>query len=207
MSQKFISPYDHKAPAGAEGWKELYPYYMVFQDNLKETEENKFFFCDSQHWPNVFKPFDAITVEFAVKCLGQYNTRQWLIPPANGIDFKIHNGYCYMSPVGVAPELIGDRVPQFLERAGFYFPNWNSLLDNWHVKVKGVIDEMEAVKFEPLPDVIDIELVKSGVVLDPTYLLIRNYDKMLDLCYKTWMYHFRVFKLRLCGIPRFLWFL
>jgi hypothetical protein len=41
MSQKFISPYDHKAPAGAEGWKELYPYYMVFQDNLKETEENK----------------------------------------------------------------------------------------------------------------------------------------------------------------------
>lgn len=195
MSQKFISPYDHKAPAGAEGWKELYPYYMVFQDNLKETEENKFFFCDSQHWPNVFKPFDAITVEFAVKCLGQYNTRQWLIPPANGIDFKIHNGYCYMSPVGVAPELIGDRVPQFLERAGFYFQNWNTLLDNWHVKVKGVIDEMEAVKFEPLPEVIDIEWVKNGVGLDPTYHLIQNYDKMIDLCYKTWMYHFEFLNL------------
>jgi pyruvate, water dikinase len=103
---------------------------MVFQENLKATEEEKFFFCDSQHWPQVFKPFDAITVEFAVKCLGQYNTRQWLIPPANGIDFKIHNGYCYMSPVGVAPELIGDRVPQFLERAGYYFQNWGSLMEN-----------------------------------------------------------------------------
>lgn len=195
MSQKFISPYDHKAPTGAEGWKELYPYYMVFQDNLKETEESKFFFCDSQHWPQVFKPFDAITVEFAVKCLGQYNTRQWLIPPANGIDFKIHNGYCYMSPVGVAPELIGERVPQFMERAGHYFMNWESLLENWHVKVKGVIDEMEAIKFEKLPEVIDIEWVKNGVGLDPTYFMIQSYDKMIDLCYKTWQYHFEFLNL------------
>lgn len=194
-SQKFISPYDHKAPEGAEGWKELYPYYMVFQDNLKQNEEAKFFFCDSQHWPNVFKPFDAITVEFAVKCLSQYNTRQWLIPPANGIDFKIHNGYCYMSPVGVAPELIADRVPQFLERAGYYFMNWNDLLQNWHKKVKGVIDEMEAVKFESLPEVIDMEWVKGGIGLDPTYYLIQNYDKMIDLCYKTWMYHFEFLNL------------
>ncbi|MDD2820429.1 MAG: PEP-utilizing enzyme [Flavobacterium sp.] len=195
MSQKFISPYDYKAPEGAEGWKELYPYYMVFQDNLKETEESKFFFCDSQHWPQVFKPFDAITVEFAVKCLSQYNTRQWIIPPANGIDFKIHNGYCYMSPVGVAPELIGDRVPQFMERAGFYFQNWESLLANWHVKVKGVIDEMEAIKFEKLPEVIDIEWVKNGIGLDPTYHMIQNYDKLIDLCYKTWMYHFEFLNL------------
>lgn len=195
MSQKFISPYDHQAPEGAEGWKELYPYYMVFQENLKSTEESKFFFCDSQHWPQVFKPFDAITVEFAVKCLGQYNTRQWLIPPANGIDFKIHNGYCYMSPVGVAPELIADRVPQFMERAGHYFMNWNDLLENWHKKVKTVIDDMEAVTFETLPEVINMEWVKNGVGLDPTYFMIQNYDKMIDLCYKTWQYHFEFLNL------------
>ena len=36
-----------------------------------------------------------------------------------------------MSPVAVAPENIGPRVPQFLERAGHYFQNWDSLLDNW----------------------------------------------------------------------------
>ncbi|PIB31212.1 hypothetical protein, partial [Maribacter sp. 4G9] len=192
---KFISPYDHAAPKGAEGWRELYPYYMLFQDNLKETEENKFFYCDSQHWPNVFKPFDAITVEFAVKCLSQYNTRQWLIPPANGIDFKFHNGYCYMSPVAVEPEKIADRVPQFMERAGYYFQNWDTLLEKWHKKVKGVIDEMEAVTFEPLPEVVDMQWVKDGVGLDPTYHLIQNYDKMIDLCYKTWMYHFEFLNL------------
>lgn len=192
---KFSSPYEHKAPAGAEGWKELYPYFLVFQDNLREREDAKFFFCDSQHWPNVFKPFDAMTVEFAVKCLGQYNTRQYLIPPANGIDFKIHNGYCYMSPVGVAPEDIGPRVPQFLERAGHYFQNWNQLLDNWHVKVKANIHEMEAIHFEKLPEVIDIEWVKSGKGLDPTFDLINNYNKMIELCYKAWQYHFEFLNL------------
>ncbi|TAE27149.1 MAG: hypothetical protein EAZ91_16720 [Cytophagales bacterium] len=195
MAQKFSSPYDHQAPAGAEGWQDLYPYYMVFQDNLRSDEEAKFFFCDSQHWPNVFKPFDAITVEFAVKCLGQYNTRQWLIPPANGIDFKIHNGYCYMSPVGVPPEQIGDRVPLFMERAGYYFQNWNDLLANWHKKVDAVIAEMEAVTFEPLPDIIPMDWVTQGVGLDPTYHLIGNYNKMIDLCYKTWMYHFEFLNL------------
>ena len=100
---KFPSPYDLSAPAGAEGWQGLYPYYLRFQDNLKDVEEAKFWFCDSQHWPSPFKPFDALTVEFAVKCLGQYNTRHYLVPPANGVDYRIHNGYVYMSPVAVAP--------------------------------------------------------------------------------------------------------
>ena len=60
-------------------------------------------------------------VEFACKCLGQYNTRHYLIPPANGIDYRVHNGYIYMSPVAVPEDEIAARVPQFLERAGHYF--------------------------------------------------------------------------------------
>ena len=104
-----------------------------------QKEDGKFWFCDSQHWPTPFKPFDTVTVEFAVKCLGQYNTRHYLIPPANGVDYRIHNGYCYMSPVAVAPEHIAARVPQFLERAGYYFQNWDKLLDNWDKKVRANI--------------------------------------------------------------------
>ena len=68
----------------------------MFADNRRAEEDGKFWFCDSQHWPNPFKPFDAVTVEYAVKCLGQYNTRHYLVPPANGVDFRIHNGYVYM---------------------------------------------------------------------------------------------------------------
>ena len=43
----FPSAYDLEAPAGAEGWEELYPYYLTFQPNLREKEDAKFWFCDS----------------------------------------------------------------------------------------------------------------------------------------------------------------
>ena len=110
IQTRFPSPYDLKAPAGADGWQQLYPYYLLFQESLKDKEEAKFWFCDSQHWPSPFKPFDAVTVEFAVKCLGQYNTRHYLVPPANGVDYRIHNGYVYMSPIAVAAELIAGKL-------------------------------------------------------------------------------------------------
>ena len=192
---RFPSPYDIKAPQGAEDWKRLYPYYLVFQDNLKQKEESKFWFCDSQHWPTPFKPFDAVTVEFSVKCLGQYNTRHYMIPPANGVDYRIHNGYCYMSPVAVAPELIAGRVPQFMERAGYYFQNWNSLLANWDKKVRANIAGLEALHFEKLPDVVPLDWVTEGVGLDNTYGLMETYDRSIQLLYKTWQYHFEFLNL------------
>ncbi len=124
QTKSFPSPYELKAPAGSEGWESLYPYNLVFREELREQEEGRFWFCDSQHWPNVFKPFEVTMVEFASRNLGAYNTRHYLVPPANGIDYRIHNGYNYFSPVPVPPEQIAARVPHFLERAGYYFQNW-----------------------------------------------------------------------------------
>jgi len=204
---RFPSPYQLKAPAGAEGWQRLYPYYLVFQDNLKEKEEKKFWFCDSQHWPSPFKPFDAVTVEFAVKCLGQYNTRHYLVPPANGVDYRIHNGYCYMSPVSVAPELIGGRVPQFMERAGYYFQNWDRLLVNWDKKVRANIADLEALNFEKLPEVVPLDWVTGGVGLDNTYGLMETYDRAIQLLYKTWQYHFEFLNLGYAAYLDFFGFL
>ena len=109
--KRFISPYDDAAPAAAEGWQDLYPYYLHFREDRREIEEGKFWFADLAHWPRVFKPFDTIMVEFASRCLGQYNTRHYLIPPANGIDYRVHNGYDYMSPVAVPEADIPARVP------------------------------------------------------------------------------------------------
>ncbi|MGB1008271.1 MAG: PEP-utilizing enzyme [Thiolinea sp.] len=191
----FPSPYDHHAPEGAEGWRDIYPYYLTFQDKLKEKEEGRFWFCDSQHWPNPFKPFDAVTVEFAVKCLGQYNTRHYMVPPANGVDYRIHNGYCYMSPIAVDPELIEGRVPQFMERAGHYFQNWDSLIENWDKKVRANIADLEALNFEKLPEAVPLEWIKDGVGLDNTYDLMASFDRAIQLLYKTWQYHFEFLNL------------
>ncbi len=191
----FPSPYDLTPPRGAEGWQELYPYNLVFQDRLRVKEDAKFWFCDSQHWPNVFKPFETIGVEFAVKCLGQFNTRHYLIPPANGIEFRIHNGYCYMSPVAVPGPEIGPRVPEFTKRAGHYFHNWDSLLENWRRKITGVIQEMEAIAVAPLPDVVPFEDIESGLGLDPTTGLLEGFDRLIQLLYRNWQYHFEFLNL------------
>ena len=195
VGKRFVSPYEVQAPEGAEGWEQLYPYFLTFREDRREQEEGRFWFCDSQHWPSVFRPFDTIGVEFAIKCLGQYNTRVYMIPPANGIDYRILNGYVYMSPVAVAPELIAERVPLFLERAGYYFQNWNQLLEQWHGKVRGVISELESIHFTPLPERVPDEWVTEARGLDNTFDLIHNYNKAIELCYKAWQYHFEFLNL------------
>jgi pyruvate,water dikinase len=191
--KSFPKPSELTVPPGAEGWERLYPYSLVFAN--APGGDDKFWFCDSQHWPTVFKPFETIGGEFAVKCLGQYNTRHLLIPPANGIEFKIHLGYLYMSPVGVPAEQIAARVPEFERRAGHYFQNWTSLLEQWHVKVRATIDEMAALEFNPLPDVVPYEDFVTGKGLDGSEILMENFDRLIQLCYQNWQYHFEFLNL------------
>jgi pyruvate,water dikinase len=192
---RFISPYDDPTPPGAEGWEELYGYYLLFREDRREEEEAKFWFADTQHWPIPFKPFDVITGEFAVRCLGQYNTRHYVIPPANGIDYRIHRGYVYMSPVAVDPEEIPGRVPEFLERAGHYFQNWPTLLENWQTKIKQQIADLEAIEFTALPDRVPMEDITGGRGLDPHMDLTKGYNRLIELCYQAFQYHFEFLNL------------
>ncbi|MGX4693321.1 PEP-utilizing enzyme [Streptomyces sp. JNUCC 63] len=192
--KSFPKPSELPVPEGAEGWEQLYPYNLVFQ-NLSGAEDEKFWFCDSQHWPTVFKPFETIGGEFAVKCLGQYNTRHLLIPPANGIEFKIHLGYLYMSPVPVPEAEIPARVPEFERRAGHYFQNWDSLLENWRRKVRSTIDEMESLEFTALPAAVPFDDIVGGVAKDGTEKLMENYDRLIQLLYQNWQYHFEFLNL------------
>ena len=75
--------------------------------------------CTPPRW---CQPWDATVFEFAIISLSQYNTRHYLIPPALGVDIRVLNGYMFLTPVGVAdPAEIEARVPQFMERAGYYF--------------------------------------------------------------------------------------
>lgn len=191
----FPSPYEVKPPAGAEDWQSLYPYYTRFHESRKEVDGEKFWFCNSQHWPTPFRSFDTIMLDFAIKCLGQYNTRHLLIPPANGIDYRILNGYVYFSPVAVAPEDIEARIPQFMERAGHYFGNWDDLLVNWKKKVLGCIDELNEINFQPLPETESLEVVTGGVGLDSTTALFEDYEKAISQCYRIWQYHFEFLNL------------
>ena len=112
MADRFPSPFEIQTPAGAEGWQELYTYSLPFSTDRREYEDSMFWFQDGVHWPEVMSPWDATFYEFALASLSQYNTRHYLIPPALGVDYRVLNGYAYLSPVGVAdPAEIEARVP------------------------------------------------------------------------------------------------
>jgi pyruvate,water dikinase len=142
MADRFPSPFDIPTPEGAEGWQELYTYSSLFSEGRREYEDSTFWFQDGVHWPQALSPWDATLFEYAIASLSQYNTRHLLVPPANGIDFRILNGYGYLTPVPAPAEQIEARVAAFTERAGFYFVNWNDLYDKWLVKIRDLVAEM-----------------------------------------------------------------
>lgn len=191
----FPRPSDLEVPAGAEGWEKIYPYYLTFRDNLMDEEDQKFWFCDSQHWPTVFKPFETIGGEYAVKCLGQYNARHLMVPTAKGIEFRVHLGYLYMSPVPVPQEEVAERVPEFQARISYYFQNWDRMLEDWKKKVRQTIADLDALEFKPLADIVPMEDIESGKAMDGSEVLLENYDKLISLTYQNWQYHFEFLNL------------
>ena len=94
-----------------------------------------------------------------------------------------------------------------MERAGYYFQNWDSLLANWDKKVRANIAALEALHFEKLPDVVPLDWVTGGVGLDNTYGLMETYDRSIQLLYKTWQYHFEFLNLGYAAYLDFFGFL
>ena len=200
MAIKFMDPHDVPQIPGTEGWERMYPYQYHFTKDDPERaayESNQIWYYDGLHYPEPHYPFDLIWDEAWYLALSQFNTRHWLVPPANGIDHRIVNGYVYISPVGVEnPEDIPKRVPHFQERAGFYFQNWNDLYEkNWKKKVGNVIEQLEAINFTDLPEMEDISVIKEGIGKGSGYEFLKKYDKLIDLGLESWQYHFEFLNL------------
>jgi pyruvate,water dikinase len=199
MATKFMDPHDVPVIPGTEGWERMYPYQYQFSKEDPERaafESNQIWFYDGLHYPEPHYPFDLIWDEFWSLTLSQYTTRHYIVPPALGIDHRIVNGYVYISPVGVAdPEEIGRRVPHFMERAGYYFQNWDRLYENWKKKMTGVIEDLEAMNFTALPEMEDMKIITEGIGTGSGYQLLKKYDQLIDLGLLCWQYHFEFLNL------------
>ncbi len=194
-SDRFPSPFEVEGPAGIEGWEELYPYSLSFSEARREYEEGQFWFWDSMHWGQAMTPWVSTFMEMAIAALSQMNSRHYRIPPADGVDFRVLYGYPFLAPVGVAPEKIEPRVPQFMERAGHYFANWDSLYENWLGKVKTSIDAVDAIDFSPLPEMEDLNVVTDGIGMGSGHRLQKEYHRFKDLILEVWQYHFEFLNL------------
>src|SRR5207342_897785 len=80
-------------------------------------------------------------------------------------------------------------------RAGHYYANWDALLENWHEKMRRVIADLEALDFQPLPEVVPIEWITEGRGLDNSFALMTGFNRAIELCYEAWQYHFEFLNL------------
>ena len=192
----FPSPFKVEAPAGCEGWQSMYPYYALFSEERRASEEQRGWFRDGMHFPEPMFPFDFITADSPYMSLGQANSRIFLVPPALGIDHRVLYGWVYMSPNGVAdPAEIGRRAEEFQQRAGYYFQNWDELYGRWKEKVETEIRAVEGLKVPDLPAQEHLAVVTEGRGVGSSHTLLVAYDRLLESIDRIWQYHFEFLNL------------
>ena len=77
------------------------------------------------HFPVPMPSFDVQCIDAPYQAVGEWQNRFFAVPPAMGIDYRIVNGYVYISGNPVTdPEKIAERAEYFQRRAGYYFEHW-----------------------------------------------------------------------------------
>ena len=149
----FPSPFSIETPAGCEGWEEMYPYWALFDEHRRESDEGRLWFWNSQHFPFPMPAFDMVEVDHPYYALGGWQNRAFAVPPAMGVDYRVVNGYVYISPNPVTdPDKIAERAEYFEKRAGHYFQNWDELYGGWRTKMEALNREVEAIEVPDLPE-------------------------------------------------------
>ncbi len=187
----FPSPYEVQTPEGCEGWEEMYPYYAVFDERRRDTDENRFWFWNSMHFPTPHPAFDVICIDSPYQAVGSWQNRVFAVPPAMGIDYRIVNGYVYISGNPVTdPEKMAERAGYFQRRAGYYFENWPELYGKWKAKMVALIAELVDLKVPDLPEYEPDEVAFSEDRNTAFYEVLDAYGRVLRLGDLMWQHHF-----------------
>jgi pyruvate,water dikinase len=192
--ERFDHLFEVETPPGAEGWQEMYPYYLPPQEETRDHEASLFWLQDKYHHAHPYYPFDTIAFEAWGLGCGQYTTRVFAVPPVFGLDQRLVNGYLYFAAVPVTdPAEIERRAEHFMERAGFYYANWDSLYEKWKSeKAMPTIREMEAISFAPLPDLEDSSMVYEARGRSTGYDALVNYNALIDRFLLMHQFHFEM---------------
>lgn len=190
---RFAFLHEAQAPAGAEGWQRMYPYFLVSQPEGRAAEDARFWFADSMHWSRAVHPFDSVGAEAVYYGCGVNSARSIALPSALGLDVRVVNGYVYICPIPVTdPAEVEKRLTLFQERAGFYYKNWDDLYARWKEKMLVAVKRMKALKFESLPEFEPLEVVTEGKGCSTSWDLVENYHRLINDFFLVWQYHFEM---------------
>ena len=123
--------------------------------------------------------------------MGSWQNRVFAVPPAMGIDYRVVNGYVYISGNPVTdPDKIAERAGYFQKRAGHYFANWAELYDKWKDKMRALIAELDALQVPGLPEYEPDEVAFDADRNTAFYEVLNAYGRCLRLGDLMWQNHF-----------------
>ena len=187
----FPNPYSVATPEGCEGWQEMYPYYALFDERRRETDENRFWFWNSMHFPIPMPAFDVICIDSPYQAVGAWQNRVFAVPPAMGIDYRAVNGYIYISGNPVTdPDKMAERAGFFQKRAAYYYENWSELYEKWRAKMEALIAELGELQVPELPEYEPDEVAFGEDRNTAFYELLNAYGRCLRLGDLMWQHHF-----------------
>jgi pyruvate,water dikinase len=141
--RRFPSPFEVEIPPACEGWQEMYAYHMLFGEERRAFDEGRFWFQDALHSPEPFCPFDAVWFHDAITALNQMNARVFVMPPSLGTEYRVLNGYVYISANDVTDsDELTKRGVLFARRGGHYYRRWDELFKRWVEKVEDATLEL-----------------------------------------------------------------
>ena len=171
---------------GAEGWEEMYPYFSRFQPE----DDQRFWFYNSMHFPEVVPAFDGLTSEVPYTAIGANTARLFSFPTTMGIEYRIVNGRVYITANPVTdPAQIEARLAHFQERAGHYYAHWDQLYAGWQTRIEALIAEIEAVEVPRLGELDDLSVVLESRGYASNHLLREEFHRCIDLYSKMWHHH------------------
>lgn len=192
-ADRFENPLEIQVPAEATGWERMYPYYLMFSEENRDYEESTLWFRDTMHRPAVEAPFDTIPHEAWRFALSACNSRLFAVPPAYGIDVRILGGYQYTTTVAVTdPERIAEREQAFLERAGYYYENWDELFEAWKSKMESQIEALAVIELPELGRLEPEARIREASGLSCGWDVLDAYDQAIENYFEAFQYHFEM---------------
>jgi pyruvate, water dikinase len=185
-TRRFPVPSEIATPPGAEGWEDMYPFFTRFQPE----DDERFWFCNSMHFPEPLPAFDAITASVPYTAIGANTARLFVFPTSLGIEHRIVNGRVYITANPVLdPAEIERRQAHFAERAGHYYEHWDEIYADWQQRIEQLIADIEAVEVPALPEFDDLEAVTEHRGIAQNHYVRESFHRCIDLFSKMWHHH------------------
>jgi pyruvate, water dikinase len=190
---RFPAPLEVPAPAGAEGWQDMYSPYLLFSEENAVWESSQFWYWDGMHRPDVEYPFDTVVHEAYMMSVAAVVSRLFAIPGAKSAASRVLNGRLYLTDVPFAdPGEEERRIEEFMRRGGHYFEHWPELSKRWVAKVEALTAELSALEIPTLPELEDERVVLEGRGVNSGHRLLEVFTRAVQNLFLVYQYHFEM---------------